>query len=89
MDNVLIKKITSNEIYKLKSIFPGTEEVWKNYRIGRLSQLKKGNIDVCIIECNGKFVSELTINYVSHDLPTEAIPYKRVYLETLRLDKEY
>lgn len=38
MDNVLIKKITSNEIYKLKSIFPGTEEVWKNYRIGRLSQ---------------------------------------------------
>ena len=89
MDNIFLKKITINEIYKLKSLFPGTEEVWKNYKIGRLNQLKKGNIDVCVIECNGKFIGELTINYVSHDLPTETIPYKRVYLEALRLNKEY
>lgn len=89
MEGILFKKITSNEIYKLKSLFPGTEEVWKNYRIGRFKQFKKGNIDVYVIEYKGKFIGELTINYTSHDLPTETIPNQRVYLETLRLNKEY
>lgn len=89
MHNVLFKKIACDEIYKLKSLFPGTEEVWKRYRLGRLNELKKGNIDVWVIEYEGKFIGELTINYTSHDLPAETIPNKRVYLESFRLNKKY
>lgn len=88
-DNFVLKKVSIDEIYKLKRLFPGTDEVWRRYSVGRIKQFEMKKIDVYVIEYNNEFIGEITVNYTSHDLPTETIENQRVYLEAFRLDKEF
>ncbi len=83
------RKINIEELDKLKKLFPGDEDLWEKYKKQRLEELKKNLIDVFIIENENEFIGEITINYVNRDLITQTIPKQRVYLEALRVSKEF
>lgn len=82
-------KISKEEFEKLNSLFPSNEEMWSKYKEKRLKQFENKEIDVFIIEQNNEIIAEITVNYINHDLQTETIPNKRVYLEAFRVDKKY
>ena len=84
-----IRKIKKEEFEKLKTLFPDNDEMWIKYKKMRIEQFEKEEIDVFVIEDNGNFIGEITVNYVSHELETETIPNQRVYLEAFRVDKKY
>lgn len=83
------RKIKIEEFDKLKRLFPGDDDLWIKYKKQRVEEFKKNQIDVFVIENENNFIGELTINYVSHDLLTEAIPNQRVYFEAFRVAKEF
>lgn len=83
------RKIKVEEFEKLKELFPDSKEMWIKYKNKRLKQFEKQEIDIFIIEDDEKFIGEITVNYKSHQLETETIPNKRVYLEAFRVDKKY
>lgn len=83
------RKIKVEEFEKLKKLFPNNEEMWIKYKKKRLEQFEKQEIDVFIIEDNESIIGEITVNYKSHQLETETIPNRRVYLEAFRVDKKY
>ncbi len=83
------RKIGIEQFEKLKKLFPDNETKWIKYKNKRLQQFEKQEIDVFVIEDDDKFISEITVNYKSHQLETETIPNKRVYLEAFRVDKKY
>lgn len=83
------RKIKVEEFEKLKNLFPDSKEMWIKYKNKRLKQFEKQEIDIFIIEDDEKFIGEITVNYKSHQLETETIPNKRVYLEAFRVDKKY
>ena len=87
--NMLIRKILKEEFVKLKELFPGNEELWKKYKKQRLDELDNIEIDVYVIEENEKFIGEITVNYISHELLLETIPNVRVYFEAFRIDKKF
>ena len=84
-----LKKIKIEGFEKLKKLFPDNEEMWIKYKKKRLQQFEKQEIDVFVIEDNKDIIGELTVNYKSHQIETETIPNKRVYLEAFRVDKKY
>ena len=86
---MIIRKILKEEFIKLKELFPGNEELWIKYKNQRLKEFENNEIDVYVIEENKKFIGEITVNYISHDLETETIPNIRVYFEAYRIDKKY
>lgn len=86
--NYIIRKITKDEFDRLHDLFPDNEQMWSKYRDMRLKEFEKKEIDVYVIEQNNTFIGELSINYVSHDLDSETIPNRRVYLQAFRLDKK-
>ena len=86
---MIIRKILKEEFIKLKNLFPGNEELWKKYESQRLKEFNNKEIDVYVIEENEKFIGEITVNYISHDLVAETIPDIRVYFEAYRIDKKY
>ena len=89
-DNYIIRKIKPEEFDKLYDLFPDKDEkLWTKYRTLRLADYENKESDTYVIEFKNNFIGEITVNYVSHDLPTEAIPNVRVYLEAYRLKKEY
>lgn len=63
--------------------------MWPKYRAKRLQQFDANDTDIYVIEHNGIFVGEISVNYSSHNLMSETIPNQRVYLEAFRLDKNY
>lgn len=83
------RKIKVEEFEKLKKLFPDNEKMWIKYKNKRLEQFERQEIDVFVIEDNEGFIGELTINYKNHQLETETIPNRRVYLEAFRVDKKY
>ncbi len=83
------RKIKVEEFEKLKNLFPDNEKMWSKYKKKRLEQFEKQEIDVFIIENNENIIGEITVNYKSHQLATETIPNRRVYLEAFRVDKKY
>ena len=83
------EKIEMQEFEKLKDLFPDNEKMWNKYKNKRFEQFEKKEIDVFIIKDNEKFIGEIPVNYKSHELKTETIPNKRVYLEAFRVDKKY
>lgn len=88
-NQILIRKIDLIEFDELKRLFPGNDESWLKYRETRLKQFNNNEIEVYVIEYNGNFIGEITINYISHELQSETIPGSRVYLEAFRLEKKY
>ena len=86
---MIIRKILKEEFVKLKNLFPGNEELWIKYKNQRLKEFENNEIDVYALEENEKFIGEVTVNYISHDLETETIPNIRVYFEAYRIDKKY
>ena len=86
--NYVFRKITKDEFDRLHDLFPDNEQMWLKYRDMRLKELDSKEIDVYVIELDGSFLGELSINYISHDLPSETIPNQRVYLQAFRLDKK-
>jgi len=83
------KKINKEEFEKLQELFPNNQEMWQKYKNKRLKQFDNKEIEVFVIENDNKFIGEITVNYINHDLQTETIPNKRVYLEAFRVDKKY
>lgn len=83
------RKIKIDEFEKLKRLFPDNEEMWIKYKKKRLEQFEQEEIDVFVIEENESIIGELTVNYKNHELETETIPNRRVYLEAFRVDKKY
>ena len=83
------RKIKIEEFEKLKKLFPGNEEMWIKYKKKRLEQFEQEEVDVFVIENDKKFIGEITVNYKSHQLETETIPNRRVYLEAFRVNKKY
>lgn len=83
------RKIDKAEFNKLKRLFPDNEDKWQKYKKQRLQQFDNKEIDVFVIEEDNLFIGEITINYVNHNLQTETMPNKRVYLEAFRIDKNY
>lgn len=83
------RKIKPEEFDKLFDLFPDNdnEELWLKYREQRLKEFSNHETDTYVIDDNGKFIGEISVNYICHDLPTEAIPNKRVYLQAYRVDK--
>ena len=86
---MIIRKILKEEFIKLKDLFPGNEELWIKYKEQRLKQFDNKEIDIYVIQDGEKFIGELTVNYISHDLKAETIPNTRVYFEAFRTDKKY
>ena len=84
-----IRKIKKEEFEKLRNLFPDNDEMWVKYKIIRLEQFVKKEIDIFIIEENENIIGEITVNYVNHELKNETIPNKRVYLEAFRVCKKY
>ena len=89
----VIRKIYSSEFDKLKVLFnvqsPEDEKIWEKYRKIRLQQFDEKDADIYVIACGECFVGELSVYYSAHALKSEAIPGRRVYLSTYRLEKEY
>ena len=83
------RKIKKEEFDKLKSLFPGDEELWIKYKKKRMEQFKNQEIDVFVSTNGENSIGEITVNYKSHALETETIPNKRCYLEAFRIDKRY
>ncbi len=83
------RKIKIEEFEKLKKLFPDNEKMWIKYKNKRVEELIKQEIDVFIIENNESIIGEITVNYKNHELETETIPNKRVYLEAFRIYKKY
>ena len=83
------KKILPEEFDKLYDLFPSDDELWFKYRDMRLKEYENRETDTYVIEDNDKFIGELTVNYISHDLPTETVPNQRVYLQAFRVNKKY
>jgi len=83
------RKIEKEEFDKLKRLFPSNDEMWIKYRERRLELFEKQEIDVFVIENDGEFIGEITVNYKSHQLQFETIPNIRVYLEAFRVGKKY
>lgn len=86
--NYIFRKITKDEFDRLHDLFPDNEQMWSKYRDMRLKEFEKKEIDVYVIEQDNAFIGELSINYVSHDLDSETIPNRRVYLQAFRLDEK-
>ena len=86
---MIIRKILKEEFVKLKEMFPGNEELWIKYKDKRLKQLEDKEIDIYVIEEEEKFIGEITVNYISHELLTETIPNIRVYFEAFRINRKY
>ena len=84
-----IRKIKKEEFEKLKKLFPDNDKIWIKYKRIKLERFEKKEIDVFIIEEEGNIIGEITVNYVSHELETETITNRRIYLETFRVDKKY
>lgn len=83
------RKISPNEFDGLRGLFPDGEQLWLKYRDKRRKEFDHKEIDVYVVESGGAFVGELTVNYISRDLPSEAIPNRRVYLQTFRVEEEH
>lgn len=90
---LIFRKITSSEFDKLKGLFDvrntEDEKMWVKYRSIRLKQFEEKDTDIYVIACGESFVGELSANYSAHTLKSEAIPGRRVYFSTFRLEKEY
>lgn len=86
--NYVFRKITKAEFDRLHDLFPDNEQMWLKYRDMRIKEFDNKEIDVYVIELDNTFIGELSINYISHDLSSEAIPNQRVYLQAFRLDKK-
>lgn len=86
---MIIRKILKEEFIKLKEMFPGNEDLWIKYKNQRLKEFENNEIDVYVIEENEKFIGEITVNYINHDLETETIPNIRVYFEAYRINENY
>lgn len=82
------RKINIEEFDKLKRLFP-SDGNWEKYKKQQLERFLKKELDIFVIENDDKFIGEITVNYVSHELQSEAILNQRVYLEAFRVDKEF
>lgn len=80
------KCISVNEFDKLKVLAPKGAD-WDKYKKMALDRMEKRELDIFVLERNNEFIAELMVNYVNHDLPTETIPNRRVYLEAFRVNK--
>lgn len=87
--NYVFRKISKDEFDRLFYLFPDNEKMWLKFRDIRYKEFDNREIDIYVVEQNGVFIGELTINYISHDLTSETIPGQRVYLQAFRIDKKY
>lgn len=83
---IVYRKIRVEELGKLRDLF-GDDPLglWPKYLAQCRDRMKAGEMDIYVFEVNDEFVGELTVNYVSHTLPTETIRGQRVYFSTFRV----
>ena len=85
----IFRKLKKEEFDRLRHSFNDTDELWNKYKEMRMKQYDENDVDTYIVELNNQVVGEVTINYSSHDLPTEAIPNQRVYVQAFRIEPSY
>lgn len=83
------RKVLLQEFDKLFDLSPDKDDLWIKYKEKRIKEIINNESDTYVIEYNERFIGEITVNYVSHNLPTEAIQNQRAYLQAFRIDKEY
>lgn len=83
------RKLEKEEFDRLRHSFNDTDELWDKYKTMRMQQYDENDVDTYIVELGNLVVGEVTINYSSHDLPTEAIPNQRVYVQAFRIEPSY
>ncbi len=83
------RKLRKEEFDRLRHSFNDTDELWNKYKEMRMKQYDENDVDTYIVELNNQVVGEVTINYSSHDLPTEAIPNQRVYVQAFRIEPSF
>ena len=82
------RKINIEEFDKLKKLFPSNCN-WEKCKNQQLERYNNNQLDIFVIENEEEFIGEITVNYVSQELETEAIFNQRVYLEAFRIDKNF
>ena len=83
------RKLKKEEFDRLRHSFNDTDDLWDKYKAMRMQQYDENDVDTYIVELGDLVVGEVTINYSSHDLPTEAIPNQRVYVQAFRIEPSY
>ena len=83
------RKLKKEEFDRLRHSFNDTNELWDKYKKMRMKQYDENDVDTYIVELGDLVVGEVTINYSSHDLATEAIPNQRVYVQAFRIEPSY
>ncbi|MCI8618468.1 MAG: GNAT family N-acetyltransferase [Oscillospiraceae bacterium] len=89
LPEIVLRNIKKEEFDRLLPLFPGDEACWQKFRQVRLAQFDAKEVDIYVLETAEGFVGEISVNYVSHELSSETIPNRRVYLETFRLAENY
>ena len=83
------RKLKKEEFDRLRHSFNDSDELWNKYKAMRMKQYDEKDVDTYIVELGDLVVGEVTINYSSHDLQTEAIPNQRVYVQAFRIEPSY
>lgn len=90
MESVKTRRLPLAELERLKPLFPaGPEEHWQKYLALRREQMENETGQCYTLEWDGEVVGELWANLVSRDLPEEAIPGRRAYLNAFRLRPDF
>lgn len=87
--DIRFRKIRKEEFDCLKKLFPGDGELWKKYRAKCVGLLANHEMDTFVIETSTGVIGELTVNYTSHELQSETLPGRRVYLSAYRLERAH
>ncbi|MCM1179634.1 MAG: GNAT family N-acetyltransferase [Clostridium sp.] len=88
-EDIQYRMIRKDEFDRLKKLFPDDEETWKKYRAECMRRLANREMDIFVIETGTGIIGEVTVHYVSHELQSETIPGRRVYLGAYRLEPTY
>lgn len=86
--HIKFRMISEDGFGSLKKLFPGDEKAWEKYRAQCISRLAAHEMDIYAMETEAGVIGELTVNYISHELQSETIPSRRVYLAAFRLEKD-
>jgi ribosomal protein S18 acetylase RimI-like enzyme len=85
--NYIIRTVKIDELERLNILFTTIDN--EQFMNERIEKIANRDMDIYIIECNKKFIGEVTIVYNKADHSDYTIPNKRVYMEAFRVVKEY
>ena len=85
--NYIVRTINPEELEKLNALFMVKDN--ERFIKERTEKLLNNDMDIYVVEYENKFIGEVTIYYNKENYKDYTIPNKRVYMEALRILKEY